>query len=474
MIDELLEPDAKDWPAAKAWLADYHKQTKGIGPEIPLEKWPAVDLDALLDHNPNFWRMYYDIAPGDPGLAIIHVGLLLSQGESMRAQNVLDVASYRPGIPAEVLKMYLQIQRNNELAIEASDAKTKEGIELFDQRGFDGALKKYREALELCPQNGDTYYELGYTLRTKLKIAAGEEVDVGPGTKARINVKSIDTPEVTEAFAKARKHYPLGDMAYQGTDREVIQAGFALREKVLPAWEVLHTSQDRRKQDAALEALATGAQEAGIHDLALISRQIIVARRHRYVASDHPLIAKSLRQLAPGDAVEETLKLLAAEHMKVRPLIDVDSVDGRPASGEAFHNPLDGKTYVADKWKTYTPENGKPAEDENKVVRFDNIRFLTSEQDIAERTTTESVLKFIKDAKDVAENVLEKSQKPCKVLIQFTCTPSGHTIKVGHQPEDVDEKPLKEYYKAAAKMAKLEVKKETVEFQLQFTVTPKK
>ena len=206
----------------------------------------------------------------------------------------------------------------------------------------------------------------------------------------------------------------------------------------------------------------------------MISRQIIVARRNRYVASDHPLIAKSLRQLAPGDAVEETLKLLAAEHMKVRPLIDVDSVDGRPASGEAFHNPLDGKTYVADKWKTYTPENGKPAEDENKVVRFDNIRFLTSEQDIAERTTTESVLKFIKDAKDVAENVLEKSQKPCKVLIQFTCTPSGHTIKVGHQPEDVDEKPLKEYYKAAAKMAKLEVKKETVEFQLQFTVTPKK
>jgi hypothetical protein len=92
---------------------------------------------------------------------------------------------------------------------------------------------------------------------------------------------------------------------------------------------------------------------------------------------------------------------------------------------------------------------------------------------IAERTSAESLLKFVGDAKDVAEKVLEKSQKPCKVLIQFTCTPSGHTIKVGHQPQDVDEKPLKEYYKAAAKIEKLQVKKETVEFQIQITVAPK-
>ena len=42
-----------------------------------------------------------------------------------------------------------------------------------------------------------------------------------------------------------------------------------------------------------------------------------------------------------------------------------------------------------------------------------------------------------------------------------------------HQPKDVDEKPLQELHDAIAKLDKLPVKEETVEFQIQFLVAPK-
>jgi hypothetical protein len=87
---------------------------------------------------------------------------------------------------------------------------------------------------------------------------------------------------------------------------------------------------------------------------------------------------------------------------------------------------------------------------------------------------TNHFVKFSKEFDKVADDVLSKCKTPCKVLVEFKCSPAGHTVKVMHQPKDVDEKPLKEMYKAIAKMDKLPVKEETVEFQIQLTVTPEK
>jgi predicted NAD/FAD-dependent oxidoreductase len=44
---------------------------------------PPVDIGQLLDHNPHFWRAYYEIAPGDPLTAMLHVGLLLAAGDAV-------------------------------------------------------------------------------------------------------------------------------------------------------------------------------------------------------------------------------------------------------------------------------------------------------------------------------------------------------------------------------------------------------
>ena len=108
-------------------------------------------------------------------------------------------------------------------------------------------------------------------------------------------------------------------------------------------------------------------------------------------------------------------------------------------------------------------------------MHADFIRLITNENDFAKRTSGyEDCAKFTKAFEQVADDILGKYKAPCKVLVQFTCTPSGHTVKIMHQPKDIDEKPLKELYKAVAKLDKLPVKEESVEFQIQLTITPKK
>ena len=133
----------------------------------------------------------------------------------------------------------------------------------------------------------------------------------------------------------------------------------------------------------------------------------------------------------------------------------------------------EGQPALGSGLRLYMPDKPPPKTEANKPVHVDYIRLLTSEDDIAKRTTVEDLGKFSKEFDKIADEVFRKCETPCKVLVQFKCTPSGHAVKIMHQPKDVDEKPLKEMYEALAKMDKLPVKEGTVEFQIQLTVTPK-
>src|SRR3954447_1020899 len=232
LIEALEDADAKEWPGTHAWLKDLREQMKGVTKDTPLEKWPNVDIGALVDHNSNFWRMYFEIAPADPTFTVIHGGLLLSQGEAKRAAYMLELGRHRPGIPKPTLGGMNGLGNSAITALMASDEVTEQGTKLFDRGDFDAAIKKYHEAHKLCPTNGWTYYEMAYTERTKAQVARGETPEKS-GTMARNGVMK-DSPAVVAALAEARRHDPLQYMAYQGSDPEVIKGFTALVKKVQP------------------------------------------------------------------------------------------------------------------------------------------------------------------------------------------------------------------------------------------------
>jgi hypothetical protein len=203
---------------------------------------------------------------------------------------------------------------------------TTKGTQSHDAGDYDGALREYRAAIALWPQNGFAHYEVGYTLREQEMVKAGKKKLV-PDTLI-INGDIKNSPEVEEAFAKARKHDPFQLKAYQGTDKDLIRGFMALAKTGLPAWQKLASEPSKQHPDRVIEELAAACQEAGIHDLALAARQIIVARRGEFAPVDHPFITRNLRKLAPGKSTDAALKRLAGPgKVRFRQLIVPDKAE---------------------------------------------------------------------------------------------------------------------------------------------------
>jgi tetratricopeptide (TPR) repeat protein len=318
IVEKLEDGDNKDFPRIKAWLGDFRKAIKGIDPKGDAGKWPAFDADVVLTRNPHFWQLYFELAPADPGLALLHAGLLLYGGEGTRASYLLTIAAQRQGLPPPAREGFGAISRVVQKLYDRPSELLKEGTELHDAGDYEGAKKKYREALALWPQYGMAHYEWGFSQHFLELKKAGKKP---PKDGVIINGEGSLGKEVTAAYEQARKHDPLLLHGYQGDDRRVIAGALALMKTGLPAWRKIADAEDKRVPNRVLIDLASALQEAGVHDLALAAKAVLAARNNRYLPEDHAFLAASLKKLAPGEVTEATLKKLAGEKMVVRPLM---------------------------------------------------------------------------------------------------------------------------------------------------------
>jgi hypothetical protein len=322
ITSKLQAGDLKEYPGIEAWLKDFNQLSATIDPKLDPEQWPPLKVDELVTNNPNFWRAYYEIAPGDPGVMLLHAGLLLASGEGNRASNLMVVAWQRPRIPKEVRRGFEIVLAHSHKLSEKSNAVVREGLTLHDKGEHAAAVKKYQAALAIWPQNGLAHYELGLTLRQQEWVAAGEKLPK-PGSVA-VNSKLKHSAEVDVCFAQSRRHDPFQINAYQGDNKEVIAGFMSLSKSGMPAWQKLTKNRAEQQPDDVLKQLAASCQEAGIHDLALAIRQMVVARRNTFRPEDHPFITVSLNKLAPGETTDITLKRLAGGTLSLRQLIAPD------------------------------------------------------------------------------------------------------------------------------------------------------
>lgn len=319
MTVALRRAKPEELPGIAPWLEDLDKVAAGIDASKEPDEWPPFDYDALVTNNPKFWRAYYDVAPGDHGLALLRAGLLLACGEAVRASYDLSVGWQRPGVPNEIDKIFTTAIAHANKMREKPNAIVAEGIKLHDAGDYAGAIAKYEESLALWPQNGFAHYEVGYSKWFQQLAAAGKE----PPKAGAVIFDAANAPsaEVAAIYAISRRHDPFQINAYSGADKEAIAALLVLARKALPVWSRMMANAKKLVADKDLTTLAAACQEAGLHDLALALRGALVARRGRYAPEDHPFIAASLRKLAPGEPIEEALKKLAGDGLKVLPLV---------------------------------------------------------------------------------------------------------------------------------------------------------
>ncbi len=329
VVEKLEAGDQQKFSGIAAWLADFRKATVGIDLKGEPAKWPAFDVDAVVTRNPHFWQLYYEIAPADPGLVLLHAGLLLLGGEANRCSYLLLVAGQRPGIPAPVRDGFAKIIAAAQEVTKKPNALIDEGIKLHDAGDYEAAMKKYQQALALWPQSSFAHYELGQSRHLLGLKKAGKKL---PKDGVQVNRGEKLAAEVEESYARARRHDPLQAMAYQGDDREVIGGFMALAQMGLPAWRKLRNARDEAVPDKVVMEIGVAFQKAGAHDLALTACAVVAARRGRYQADDHPFISTSLKKLAPGEATEETLKKLAGESIAVRQIIAPEAAKPKKAA----------------------------------------------------------------------------------------------------------------------------------------------
>jgi hypothetical protein len=225
-----------------------------------------------------------------------------------------------------------------------SQPLVEEGIKLFDKGDFDGATKKYREALTIWPQSGWAHFELAYTIRCQEIVAAGEK-PTPPGqmlTPTSPEMKVKMSAQAKAEYGQCRRYSPFMQGAYHLDEPELLRGATALVEEVLPANKDLANTRDPAAIDRDIEQWAKGCQDAGLHDLALLGRQILVARRGQYAAVDHPFIVTSLRRLVPGPDTEDVLERLAGAKSACYRLI---ATEDQPAAFAAVAIAPDNKMF---------------------------------------------------------------------------------------------------------------------------------
>lgn len=248
-----------------------------------------------MQHNANFWQMYYEVVPGDPGLAMLHAGVLLAAGDADRAQTVLRLTMHRGDLEEQTQKILISIMQHCGAFMRPSHQLVNAGVQLHDKEDFEGALKQYDAALRLWPMNGWAAYERGTTFRMRDKD---------------------DTDQVVKAFAQSREIQPFQFHAWQGKKTDIPGMVEMLTE--MPGlWEPSLQNIKHVMKAEDLLKMSEILQLAEVDDLALVARQIYIVRRGRYMPEDHPFISKSLRRLAPGPQAEATLAKLAGAGLKL-------------------------------------------------------------------------------------------------------------------------------------------------------------
>lgn len=277
------------FPGIRDWMLKEGKTFNELGKDKVDDSWRKFDSRKLVQHNANFWQMYYEVVPGDPGLAMLHASVLLAAGDADRAQTVLRLTLHRGDLDEETQKLMISIMRQCGAFMRPSHQLVDAGVQLHDKGDFEGALKQYDAALSLWPLNGWAAYERGTTLRIRDKE---------------------DTDEVVKTFAQSREIMPFQFHAWQGNTKDI--PGMEKMMIEMPQlWEPSLKDIRYVMKPEDLMKMSEILQLAEVDDLALVVRQICVVRRGRYAPEDHPFISKSLRRLAPGVQAEVTLAKLS-------------------------------------------------------------------------------------------------------------------------------------------------------------------
>jgi len=144
----LLEQQSKaEFPGIAALAAQIESIEAG---RTDKKAAPAVDAGRLVDHNPDFWRAYLEMAPGDPLAPLLHANLLLTAGEPARAARVAALAASFGRMEMAARKELVRAQAGAHLAMTAAGVPSSSEETLPAAPEKTGPAAEAREQAQRC------------------------------------------------------------------------------------------------------------------------------------------------------------------------------------------------------------------------------------------------------------------------------------------------------------------------------------
>jgi hypothetical protein len=317
LAQSMATSDARRFPNIHAWLKEFRAAGGVPGKRLAGTPVPNVDASRLATGNPAFWRAYFEMTPGGSGAMLLHAGLLLGSGEISRAAYVLIAARQNPAIEAEMRAAVDSLLDFCQAALGKGAQQVAEASKMHEAGAAANAAARLREILLVWPANALGQYELGLALVAQQYTQAGRK----PPPRARLSIHSelAPSPAALDAYGRARAHDPLMIRAYQGSEVKGGDVFLVLGKKVRPLWDQIAREVDAKIDNDDLQTLADALLEAGIAELSLAVRQVLIGREGGYDEQDRKMVATVLRSLAPAaaDAVVSRLASSKPEFIKL-------------------------------------------------------------------------------------------------------------------------------------------------------------
>ena len=317
------QPDV-DFPGVAGLAADLHAVEAATRGNHGV---PPVDIGRLLDHNPNFWRAYYEIAPGDPLMAMLHVGLLLAAGDAVRADRVATLAINFGRMDLAYRKELVRLDAHAQLVLQVSRGNAAELEQLRRTRAYAALEKKARAALVVWPKNPEARADLALAQ----PAAAGA---AGPG------------------LAELRQVDPL--FAVPAT---VAGPEPAATTETRRLW-ILINDDKATGDDQVLARFSASAQAAGLDELALVAHSLLTSWHAGSRTLDESFIHTSLQRLVSPDAAASICSQTFAEERESLGLGAETDAPPSNLEGVSVHPQLEQRLLVQIAATSYWIESG--------------------------------------------------------------------------------------------------------------------
>ncbi len=185
--------------AAATGVDPKYKGVRELGAAIrDLAPDRPIDVPALTDRNPSYWRAMVEMTPGEPQVPMIRVALHVANGEIDRARRYSNAASFFDANRTGAIRLLGDFREMLGLFSKEVESRIAAGIALNDKGKLAEAMAVYDGVLKDYPGSAWARYE---RVQTKIAMAAkqGKPLD---GVFA-------DWPEVRDSILAADPLYEM-------------------------------------------------------------------------------------------------------------------------------------------------------------------------------------------------------------------------------------------------------------------------